>query len=480
MTLLAPFFPPYPLPQSNFGKALKEVARRLDDAGLLEWAASFDWQEPVISLHRMRSLRSYGEEADASIYSPLEILVLSGDARLVKLLLTPERIAEKPLILQGGTLRKGGYQDVPLAVGLINSAIKTGSLEMVEFVSKVALDASPQSSFQWNSNSGTYTPIVCLADQRHLDPEVVWNMWKCLEKEALNHIIDGGIASAEFAGNIKKSLRLSLLSDATRLGNCPLSLKVASKLRTTLGFSQWKDLLYEGNFEWACDFASSQTAWGKGHKEINGSKEESAATALMSALISQREQINSTFKDDDRRKGFLKINDGNFIKFFKSLVECINGDRLLSLDSDKVSEVVGEGLVERGPLRAAKLLSGAQAAMSASEAYTWMEKVVASPGNASTLSMRLSGCPARQEDCSKWLDIVEDKINEWSKSDWGVIGPALFSLSKSLGVEDLSSSLRRKGRGQSNEIFKVISSMQGHVLDATSPPSRGRSGLRRI
>ena len=480
MTLLAPFFPSFPLPQSNFGKALKDIASRLNDADLLEWSSSFDWQEPVISLHRMRSSRYYGEEAAAAIYSPLEILVLSGDIRLVKLLLTPEKISEKPIILQGGTLRKSGYQDVPLAVGLINSAIKTGSLEMVEFVSKVALDASPQSSFQWNSNSGTYTPIVCLSDQRHLDPEVVWSMWKCLEREALRHIVDGGIASAEFSGSIKKSLRLSLLSDATRMGNCPLSLKIASQLRTTLGFSQWKDLLYEGNFEWACDFASSQEAWGRGHKEKNGSEEESAATALMSALTSQREQINSTFKGDDRRKEFLKINDGNFIKFIKSLGECTNSDRLLSLDREKVSEVVGWGLVNWSPSRAARFLSSTDAVMSPPEASAWMEKIMSSPGAISKLSLRLSGCPALQGASSRWLDIVEDKIQAWAAADWSVVGPALFSISRHLGIEDLSSSLRSKGRGQSNETFKVISSLQAHVLDANSVPSHGRSASRRI
>jgi hypothetical protein len=477
MNLLAPFFPPRTLPSSNFGAALKDAAKRMSDTQIVEWAAGIDWQEPVVSLQRVQGNRTYGEEAYTTIYSPLEILVLSADVRLIKLLLTPEIVPKHPIMLQEASLRRDAYQ---VTVGLINAAIRTGSVDILEHVCDVALKGNPHSPFQWNSSSGTYTPIVCLADQRHFPANLAWNMWRCLEALALDNAIGGGVVGKEYRNNIRDSLRNSLLSDAARLGNCHLATKIAGELRTQISLSQWKDLVYGGNFDWACNFLTTNRKWGKEKRDDRNTNKEQPLAFLCSRMLQQRSDINDTFKRDEKRMKFLSDNDASFAALMDALKFSFGGSSLLSSYTKEASSQAGSVLVKWSSKYAARTLSAIQAEMSVEEAVAWMEKVVASPKSAAHLSLRLNGCPPREDVADEWVDILQDNIKVWAEKNDGGAVPALFDLCKSLGIKDLHSTLRASRSPCSEDILMLASQLQASILDSQSAPVHHKKASRRL
>lgn len=481
MTLLSPFFTPRPAPRSNFGGMLKEVAQRLDDEQLVEWSNQIDWQEPVVSLQRIERSQYQRDEAITSIHSPLEILVLSGDMRLIKLLLTRERVEAPPLFFSGGAFGRDSYHDVHISMGLINSAIKTGSLDIVKHVSKMALEHAPHSSFQWNNSSGVYTPIVCLADQRHFSADLSWSMWECLEKLAVDTALGAGFAGREFASNIKSNLRNTLFSEAARLGNSSLADKLAKKLKTKISFSQWKNILYEGDFAWACNFVAREVVWGKNRadRDASNSAPEALLSTLCAALAQQRQDIQSTFKGHERKNECIRVNNNNFAMLMDTLSGALGGKSLLSIDACAISSQAGATLVGWSASRASRFLSSIDAPMSVNEAVAWMEKIVAQPPSAARLIERLNGCTPLEYPSSQWVDIVGDNIQNWAKQNGSVVLPVLFPLSESLGVKDLPSALRAQFSASSS-VCELASDLQAKAINDVVPVARHHQPFRRI
>lgn len=466
-SLLNPFFAKTPPDNTNFSQFIKMAGSVLNDEEAIAWAETIDWEEPVSSLRRFEDGRRVFVDIQSS--SPLEVLIASGDERLVKLIFTSERVQKLAETKWQSPVARTGYDGGPSEILYINAAIKTGSVSLIEYVCDVALKNTKHSIFQWTS-SEMRTPLVCLADQRGFSPEKIEEIWGVIEEKGVTYGSGFHSLSQEYADELKKNLRVNFLNTSARIGALNAALVAAKKLKQKISYAHWDELLYGGNIQWAIDEASKDAPWKKMMKP------EKAAVIIAERITMQREEIIETFANHTKKKDHLRVNDQNFEHLISSL-EDPSAAAPIFVSREDLSECIGAHLVKWKPSRAADFLSTKTASMSVGEAEEWMEKIKKSPKNAYFLSRRLVGCTPGQS--AQWAKCIAEK--GWVESDKEEIHGALLKLSSALGIDDLHQFLRsHRNLDMSENLFEKIADIQAKHLDRSVSRVSASRSMRRI
>lgn len=297
MSLLTPFFESPPPSRSNLSKMITSVVSTLSDEQVLAWAASMDWSEPVLTVRRFgRQAIGGWIEAELKHASLAEVLVSSGDDRLVRLLLDPSRFPEA-IRWNGVQLKESEYHHIDIGMRLANAAIGTGKQSVLEHVLGVVLGKSVL-AHQWLDGS-RFSPAVCLASHRDMAPETAMKMAATIEKSLVAHVEAqwGKPTSKHF----RQQWRSALLSHSCRLGNLSLTSAMIQKHGLSLTFSQWDDLLDSGHIQWCTDWVTENARWSrpieeKGRGWAPREEPENPALVLLPAAIKQFTSAAETFK----------------------------------------------------------------------------------------------------------------------------------------------------------------------------------------
>lgn len=478
MTLLSPFFQPRAHTRTNFEVLLSE-ASKLSDEGVLALGEALDWQEPVVALTRFKN--SDYDMVDASACSPLEILVLSGDRRMIGLLATPERVAAGHPRIQQGSLRRSGYDDVALSTGMVNAAIRTGNVQILGDVLKLVTKADPGEASRWFNEryvGASYTPSVCLASQKNLPEDTLREMWMMMEEVSISAFIGESGVSPAFKKEVKERVRLTLLADASRMGNVALASMVAKERGEALSFDDWRSLLGEGNITWAIDFLASNEKFGPDRDRDPPYERKNPLRVVAEEILTQRNEIGKTFAKHPDKARFLGINDQNFVGLMEKVESSSGSKSLLSVGTEHLSECLGWPLVAWGSGKAAKFLSSQNASMSIDEAKAWMTKIAIKPACISSLRKRLKGCPPQDCASSQWADEVMDHFDDWKGKNPEVFSEALVVVSSAIGHSDLHSEMRDAGARE--DMLREVVSAQATYLSTQSAPARGKGRSVRL
>lgn len=466
-SLLNAFFDKGSSDNTNFGQFVKMAGSILDDEQVKEWGETIDWEEPVNSLRRFKDKDRV--HVDINLLSPIEVLIGSGDERLVKLLLTPTRFKKIASKHWQSPSARSGYNGGPPEILYINAAINSGSVALVEYVLDITLKDAQNSIFQWSS-SEIRNPLACLSDQRDFSFEKIERIWDLLEQKGVAYGSGFHSLSQNHAAELKKNLRVNFLNTATRLGSLNAALVATKKLKQKFSHSHWDELLYGGNIEWAIDFASKETSW-KGSKPT-----EQPAEIIAKSISNQRDEIHKTFANHSKKKDHLLVNDKSFETLFSAL-ESATSSSLIFLPKEDLSKCIGAHLVKWKSSMVADFLSARGAPVSVHEAEEWMNKIKYSPKSLSSLSKRLVGCPI--DESADWAERIVQ--NEWLTSDKKEMHHALLKLSSALGVGDLHAFLRSSRNvdiGQT--LLAKVADIQAQYMDQSVQRVSGTRSMRRI
>lgn len=411
---------------------MRAASAALDDKQLVVWADGLDWSEPVVSIKRFGSSgRSMGyEQVEASVWSLAEILVMLGDERLVEVLLSKDRLPT-PYNINGASVKKNSYLDVPIEIALVNAGIRTGSSAIVKRVLSVVADPDRPFINQWFSD-GYYSPLTCLADQLQLAPEKSMAIWAEMEDHAFSA---GESMGKGYGDNLVDSFRKRGLSECCRIGNAPLAHAISKRTKQPLTKSMWMELLDEGNISWCCDYLGTRKKWParKDSEDHDTHGQDVAPVILLSQAIEQVAKVKETFKTHKDLTKHLAAARANVENVIEKLWSARAGQTLLSLEIVQWGREVGPLLVRYDLDNAIPRLNGLGVALSIQEAVEIAK--VASEGVAREIIESRSSCGVVEMNSDAAANYLGDELT----SSEGFKVPAVAQIMHHWGIRSLAS-----------------------------------------
>lgn len=463
MSLLTPFFEDRAPTQSNLGKVITSVVSSLGDDEVLDWANSMDWSEPVLSVRRF-GRQEIGGWIDAELVheSLMEVVVSTGDERLVRLLLDPSRFPES-IRWNGVQLKDSEYRSVGIEMQLVNAAIGAKSQATLERVLDVVIDERTL-VHHW-SNGSRFSPAVCLASHRNMPAGDALKMASAIEKRLVERVEKQWGRST--SNHFRRKWRSDLLSHCCRLGNVSLASALLQKHRLGLTFSLWDDLLHSGHIQWCCDWAMGKSAWGKTQEEARSgwtSREEPEypAVSLVKAATEQFTKAAETFSGDPLKK-VRKQAMANLDYVLDAIMQPTAQSGLLGNTREVASSVIAPMLINHDDKKALAWLAAHRVPLSIEEVAAWL---VHGHGPAVLMQRASNGCiPLAAAEAS-------DYIKKALKED---LDPSLSGLSwavQSWGMEEFV----KDWPLSSSEKAEVMAG----VLSVATPPSNAPRSVRRM
>ena len=370
MSLLSPFFHAPPTFETNIGKMLVSKVATLDDAGVVAWANDMDWSEPVLCVRRYGQSSLGGwPEAELSARSLAEVLVMTGDERLVKLLLTKEHFPQS-IRFSGVQIKDTEYHSLDMAMSLANAAIRTGKPHILARVLDVALDdrAMPQ---HWIDGS-RYSPAVCLASQRHLAPDTIMQMYTLLEDGLCRRVEEQW--GKPLGKNFRKQIRTEMFSHACRVGSASVADRLLAEFKLPCCFSHWDDLRDMGEIRWCTDWVSSRQKWmpsKEDRRAMRDAEKRHPAELLLQSAIGQKAKLKETFSGEELAR-HMDTAQENFDYVLASIRSQLDGGSLLAMPKAELSEHLAPALVLHDAAMAERWLCAMGAPLSLQEAISWM------------------------------------------------------------------------------------------------------------